>query len=102
MPSACGTVRTTPSNRAPFAVSGAASTSLRMPEDHVVGNEVAAFHRRLGGEALRRPGLHRGPQHVTGGDLRHAQRLREPLSLRSLPHARRPEQQNQHGAVLSS
>ena len=61
-------------------------------EDDIVGNQLAAIHVSLSG--LPRLGAfpHGGPQHISGCNLRNPEAPRNRLGLRSLPGARRSEQ----------
>src|SRR6266571_1444811 len=48
---------------------------LDQADDDVVGHELPGVHHLLRGDAERGAGLHRGAQHVAGGDLRDAELL---------------------------
>src|SRR6185369_7972738 len=65
--------------------------------DDLVRDQLAAFHHGLRLEADRRAGLDGRAQHVAGGELPHAVALDEPLGLRALACARRPQQDDVHG-----
>ena len=87
-PSACGTVRTTPSRITPRAYCGCASSSRDDAEDHRVGHEIAAIHERLGLEAERAcPPRTRRAKHVAGGERRNVELLGEQRRLRALSGA---------------
>src|SRR6266571_3121778 len=71
-------------------------------DDDVVGHELPGVHHFLSGDAERGAGLHRGAQHVSGGDLRNAELLPDERGLRALARARRPEKNQSHPSILST
>ena len=54
---------------------------------HRIGDEFAAVHVALGGEAQRRPVADGGPEQVAGGDVGQAEPLGQDLGLRPLAGA---------------
>jgi hypothetical protein len=60
-------------------------------DHHVIADEIAGLHRRLGDQSQFRPGLDRFPKDVSRGDLRERPALRQPLGLRALAGARGPQ-----------
>ncbi len=65
---------------------------LHQSDDDLVRHETARVHDLLGFEPEGCTGLHRGPQHVTGGDLRDAVLLRDESGLGALACAGCAEQ----------
>jgi hypothetical protein len=70
------------------------------PDHHVVGHQRAGVHDALGLAPERRAGRHRLPQHLAGGDLRHAPLAGELARLGALAGAGRPEEDQPHPHVL--
>jgi hypothetical protein len=62
------------------------------PDRDVVRHQLAAFHEPARLEADRRPVAHRGPEEVTGGDVRDPEPLGKERGLRPLACSWRSEE----------
>ena len=80
--------------------SGSARALAHEPDHHVVRHQPPRVHQPLGLAPERRPARDRLAQDLAGRDQRPAALGREPAALRSLAHARRPEQDEPHVYIL--
>ena len=69
---------------------------LQHVDQQAIRDQLTRFHQHLGLLTRLAAGRDFGPQHVTGGDLRHAMSLFEPFGLRALTGARRSQQNDIH------
>ena len=90
-PSACGTVRTTPSRITPVRVLRLRQLLAMMPRMTESGTRSPRSMYDLRLEAERRAGAARGAKHVAGGERRNVERLGEQRRLRALSGAGFPK-----------
>ena len=69
------------------------------PDDHLIGDQLAGIHIRLGLQANGSPVFHRSSENVAGGDGGNAQFLIQDLSLGAFPGARRAQKNQFHTLI---